>query len=91
MLMTPPKIPNRPSVFKPAIDAMKTKNLSCRKPGDFQAYLTRHGIVTQKRTVEHLSVQALKELDKALRDEGIMVFRLGPIAGEKVRLSVWRG
>lgn len=71
------------SIFLPAIQEMREKPISCREPESFDAYIKRNGLenAKQRRVVEYLSVQGFNGLDAGLKEERIMVFRLGSLPG----------
>lgn len=67
-------------VFKEAIDEMLEKEMDIFGPMSFQQYLKNNGI-NNKRTAQFISVDSLEVLDPELRQNNIMVFRLGRYQG----------
>jgi hypothetical protein len=63
-------------MFQKLIHKMNTEGLSVTKPRCFQDYLKEIGINKQK-TAQYISIDTLNRLDPELKQNKIMVFRLG--------------
>lgn len=69
-------------VFSSALDSMDGEREYWRNPEPFQEYVSRNGI-SVKGTARYISVQSFSDLAPELRENKVMVFRLGSTPGLK--------
>jgi Domain of unknown function (DUF6997) len=69
-------------IFKQALKELLDSRKLIGPSESFQAYLDRVGM-SSSRTAQHISIDSLAKLDKELRAENVMVFRLGSPPGER--------
>lgn len=67
-------------IFTEALSDMNDPEGRWRNPESFQGYASRVGIEA-RGTARHISIQSINELAPELRDNSIMVFRLGSPSG----------
>ncbi len=71
-----------PEIFSEALNHMSDPEGRWRNPESFQGYVSRLG-VEARNTARHISIQSLNELAPELRDNNVMVFRLGSPSGSR--------
>lgn len=69
-----------PGIFTEALRDMSDPEGRWRNPESFQGYASKAGIEARS-TARHISIQLINELAPELRDNNIMVFRLGSPSG----------
>jgi len=74
-------------MFQKLIDKMNAEGLSVTAPCCFQDYLKEVGI-NKHRTAQYISIDTFTQLDKKLRDNEIMVFRLGQQQNNKTYFAL---
>ena len=70
------------SIFRFALEEMRATNNKEYKPCSFQGYLSKNNL-SNKDTAQNISIDSLKKLDRELRTNNTMVFRLGSQQGDK--------
>jgi|GEM_PF-6113344 len=68
-------------IFTPLIAELNQKNLDCSAPQSFKNYKKTHSISSTAMTASILSIDYLDRLDSELRENNLMVFRLGSEPG----------
>lgn len=64
-------------VFEPALEEMDREGSSIYGPTSFRDYVTKHGVEVTGRTPRYISVDSIDELALELREEDVMVLRMG--------------
>ena len=65
------------SIFEPAVSELAAADRVVFGPRSFRDYVTAHDLEAGPRTPRYISVDALEDLSPALREAGVMVFRMG--------------
>jgi len=69
-------------IFKPAIDGLQKSNENYWGPISFQHYLTVNKL-PKKNTAQYISIDSIERLYPTLRENDVMVFRLGASQSER--------
>jgi len=69
------------NIFELAINELKKENIQFREPEMFQRYIKNNNLKA-KGTASYISVQSFSDLNPELKENNLMVFRLGSRKGE---------
>ena len=74
-------------IFKPALFEMFSNKSQIYGPESFQDYITRNGF-SKVRTATYISIDSFERLPRSLRENSIMVLRLGASEGTGTQFAL---